>query len=98
MKWRRSFAASKTVTALWEVGDQPVHTAAQAAGGSLIVRERVMVLAVLESTCSSGSGWRSFACRVVETPSKHFRETTKRSELIALKRWPEQHCENTGAG
>lgn len=39
--------ASKRVTALWEVGDQPVHTGGQAAGGSLIVRERVTVLAVV---------------------------------------------------
>lgn len=29
--------ASKRVTALWEVGDQPVHTGDRAAGGSLIV-------------------------------------------------------------
>lgn len=31
--------ASKRVTALWEVGDQPVHTGGQAAGGSVIVRK-----------------------------------------------------------
>lgn len=39
VKRRRSLVASKTVTALWEVGDQPVHTGGEAAGGSLIVRE-----------------------------------------------------------
>lgn len=39
--------ASKRVTALWEVGDQPVHTGGQAAGGSLIVRERVTLPAAV---------------------------------------------------
>lgn len=47
VKWRRSFVASKRVIALWEVGDQPVHTGGQAVRGSLIVRERVTVLAVV---------------------------------------------------
>lgn len=38
---RRSLVASERVTALWEVGAQPVHTGGKAAGGSLIVRECV---------------------------------------------------------
>lgn len=39
VKRRRSLVASKRFTALWEGGDQPVHTGGEAAGGSLIVRE-----------------------------------------------------------
>lgn len=38
--------ASKRFTALWEGGDQPVHTGGEAAGGSLIVREVPAVVGV----------------------------------------------------
>lgn len=43
VKQRRRLVASERITALWEVGDQPVHTGGKAAGGSLIVHVCVCV-------------------------------------------------------